>query len=204
MKLTIVGTGYVGLVTGTGFANLGNQVTCLDIDADKIARLERGELTIYEPGLEEVFRRNRAGGRLEFATDTRRAVESAEIIFLCVGTPPDARQAADLSAVRAVAADIGRFMNGYKVVVNKSTVPVGTAEMVRHIIRDHQDEPVDFDVVANPEFLREGVAVKDFETPSGSSSARTVRGPRPSFRASTAPWRVPIDPSWSPTFPAPS
>jgi UDPglucose 6-dehydrogenase len=165
MKLTIVGTGYVGLVTGTGFANLGNRVTCLDIDADKIARLERGELTIYEPGLEEIFRRNRAGGRLEFTTDTRRAVESAEIIFLCVGTPPDARQAADLSAVRAVAADIGRFMNGYKVVVNKSTVPVGTAEMVRHIIRDHQDEPVDFDVVANPEFLREGVAVKDFENP---------------------------------------
>ncbi|HDI61114.1 MAG TPA: UDP-glucose/GDP-mannose dehydrogenase family protein [Desulfobacteraceae bacterium] len=165
MKLTIVGTGYVGLVTGTGFANLGNQVTCLDIDADKIARLERGELTIYEPGLEEIFRRNRAGGRLAFTTDARRAVESAEIIFLCVGTPPDARQAADLTAVRSVAAEIGRFMNGYKVVVNKSTVPVGTAEMVRQLIRDHQNEPIDFDVVANPEFLREGVAVKDFENP---------------------------------------
>ncbi|MDD2603313.1 MAG: UDP-glucose/GDP-mannose dehydrogenase family protein [Desulfobacterales bacterium] len=165
MKLTIVGTGYVGLVSGTGFANLGNQVTCLDIDSDKIALLERGVLTIYEPGLEEIFRRNRAGGRLSFTTDTRQAVESAEIIFLCVGTPPDARQAADLTAVRAVAADIGRFMNGYKVVVNKSTAPVGTAQMVRRIIREHQDSPIDFDVVANPEFLREGVAVKDFENP---------------------------------------
>jgi UDPglucose 6-dehydrogenase len=165
MKLTIVGTGYVGLVTGTGFANLGNQVTCLDIDADKIERLERGELTIYEPGLEELFRRNRAGGRLTFTTDLRRAVESAEIIFLCVGTPPDARQAADLTAVRAVATDIGRFINGYKLVVNKSTVPVGTAEMVRRIIREHQPDPIDFDVVSNPEFLREGAAVKDFENP---------------------------------------
>jgi UDPglucose 6-dehydrogenase len=166
MKLTIVGTGYVGLVSGTGFANLGNQVTCLDIDEDKIKRLARGELTIYEPGLEELFRRNLAGGRLTFTTDARTAVENAEIIFLCVGTPPDARQAADLSAVQAVAADIGRFMNGYKVVVNKSTVPVGTAEMVRRIIRERQNEPIDFDVVANPEFLREGVAVKDFENPA--------------------------------------
>ncbi len=176
MKLTIVGTGYVGLVTGTGFANLGNQVTCLDIDADKIERLSRGELTIYEPGLEEIFKRNLAGGRLVFTTDTRQAVESAEIIFLCVGTPSDARQAADLTAVRAVAADIGCFINGYKVVVNKSTVPVGTAEMVREIIREHQKTDVAFDVVSNPEFLREGVAVKDFENPEriivGTDSAR--------------------------------
>lgn len=176
MKLTIVGTGYVGLVTGTGFANLGNQVACLDIDADKIARLQNGALTIYEPGLEEIFRRNLAGGRLAFTTDTREAVESADIVFLCVGTPPDARQAADLSAVRSVAADIGRYMDDYKIVVNKSTVPVGTAEMVREIIRAHQAREIPFDVVSNPEFLREGAAVKDFENPEriivGTDSAR--------------------------------
>ena len=176
MKLTIVGTGYVGLVTGTGFANLGHQVTGLDIDGDKIRRLAGGELTIYEPGLAEIFDRNLASGRLRFTTDTGEAVQEAEIIFLCVGTPSDPRQAADLTAVRAVAADIGRYMNDYKIVVNKSTVPVGTADMVRKIIGDHQARPIPFDVVANPEFLREGVAVKDFENPEriiiGTDSAR--------------------------------
>jgi UDPglucose 6-dehydrogenase len=165
MQLTIVGTGYVGLVSGTGFANLGHQVTCLDIDADKIRCLQAGKLMIYEPGLGELFTRNLGSGRLAFTTDTRSAVQGAEIIFLCVGTPADARQAADLSAVRAVAADIGRFMEDYTIVVNKSTVPVGTAEMVRATIAAHQARPVPFDVVANPEFLREGVAVKDFENP---------------------------------------
>ena len=176
MQLTIVGTGYVGLVTGTGFANLGHQVTCLDIDGDKIRRLAAGELTIYEPGLGEIFARNLASRRLVFTTDVKSAVQGGEIIFLCVGTPPDARQAADLTAVRAVAADIGRFMEDYKVVVNKSTVPVGTAEMMRSAIAGHQDHPIPFDVVANPEFLREGVAVKDFENPEriiiGTDSAR--------------------------------
>jgi UDPglucose 6-dehydrogenase len=165
MQLTIVGTGYVGLVSGTGFANLGHQVTGLDIDADKIRCLQAGKLMIYEPGLGELFTRNLGSGRLAFTTDTRSAVQGAEIIFLCVGTPADARQAADLSAVRAVAADIGRFMEDYTIVVNKSTVPVGTAEMVRATIAAHQARPVPFDVVANPEFLREGVAVKDFENP---------------------------------------
>ena len=165
MKLTIVGTGYVGLVTGTGFANLGHAVTCLDIDEEKIRRLTDGQLTIYEPGLGEIFGRNLASGRLVFTSDARKAVESGEIVFLCVGTPSDARQAADLTAVQAAAADIGRFMNDYKIVVNKSTVPVGTADMVRTIIAANQVRPIPFDVVANPEFLREGVAVKDFENP---------------------------------------
>jgi UDPglucose 6-dehydrogenase len=165
MKLTIVGTGYVGLVTGTGFANLGNDVTCLDIDQAKVDKLTGGELTIYEPGLDEIFQRNLKGGRLTFTTDAKGAIASAEIIFLCVGTPPDENHEADLSAVRAVARDIGRYMNGYKVVVNKSTVPVGTADMVRTIIEENQTESIPFDVVSNPEFLREGAAVKDFENP---------------------------------------
>lgn len=166
MKLTVVGTGYVGLVTGVGFANLGNDVICLDIDAAKIERLNGGQLTIYEPGLEELFRRNLAGGRLKFTTDQRLAVESSEIIFICVGTPADKDKAADLSAVDAVAAMVGKFINGYKVLVNKSTVPVGTAERVRAIVDQTQSGTIAFDVVSNPEFLREGAAVKDFENPN--------------------------------------
>ncbi|MBI9085517.1 MAG: UDP-glucose/GDP-mannose dehydrogenase family protein [Desulfobacterales bacterium] len=165
MKLTIVGTGYVGLVSGTGFANLGNDVICLDIDQAKVDRLAGGELTIYEPGLDELFQRNLKGGRLTFTTDAAAAIKASDIIFLCVGTPTNERQEADLTAVRAVAESIGRHMNGYKVVVNKSTVPVGTASMVRDIIRENQGEPIPFDVVSNPEFLREGAAVKDFENP---------------------------------------
>jgi len=166
MKLTVVGTGYVGLVTGVGFANLGNDVVCLDIDEDKIARLASGQLTIYEPGLEELFRRNLAGGRLHFTTDQRLAVESAEIIFICVGTPADTDRAADLSAVDAAARMVGTYINGYKILVNKSTVPVGTAERVRAIVARTQSAAIPFDVVSNPEFLREGAAVKDFENPN--------------------------------------
>lgn len=165
MKLTIVGTGYVGLVSGTGFANLGNDVICLDIDKGKVERLASGQLTIYEPGLDELFQRNIKGGRLRFTTDTAAAIKASDIIFLCVGTPTNERQEADLTAVRAVAQSIGRHMNAYKVVVNKSTVPVGTADMVRGIIGENQDAAIPFDVVSNPEFLREGAAVKDFENP---------------------------------------
>ena len=165
MKLTIVGTGYVGLVSGTGFANLGNDVICLDIDQAKVDQLAGGALTIYEPGLDELFQRNLKGGRLTFTTDAVAAIKASDIIFLCVGTPTNEQQEADLTAVRAVAESIGRHMNGYKVVVNKSTVPVGTADMVRDIIKENQSEPIPFDVVSNPEFLREGAAVKDFENP---------------------------------------
>ena len=177
MKLTVVGTGYVGLVTGTGFANLGNDVTCLDIDGGKIDRLSSGELTIYEPGLDEVFKRNLKSGRLVFTTDAAKAIQGAEIILICVGTPITTDHlGADLGAVKAVARDIGRYMDGYKVVVNKSTVPVGTAELVRTIIRENQPHEMEFDVVSNPEFLREGAAVKDFENPDriiiGTDSAR--------------------------------
>jgi len=165
MNLTIVGTGYVGLVAGTGFANLGNKVICLDNDDEKIASLLRGELTIYEPGLEEIFKRNLKSGRLLFTSDAKKAVCESDIIFICVGTPANYLQEADLTAVENVAALIGRFMNGYKVIVNKSTVPVGTADLVKNIIRANQVKAIEFDVVSNPEFLREGAAVKDFENP---------------------------------------
>lgn len=165
MKLTIAGTGYVGIVAGVGFANLGNDVICYDIDRKKIDRLAGGELTIYEPGLEEIYKRNLAGGRLKFITDTKEAVQLSEIIFICVDTPPNALNEADLTAVREVARDIGRHMNGYKIVANKSTVPVGTADLVKKIIKENQPEEIEFDVVSNPEFLREGAAVKDFENP---------------------------------------
>ncbi len=165
MKLTVIGTGYVGLVTGVGFSNLGNDVICLDVDQKKIDLLKKGQIPIYEPGLGEIFERNLKGGRLQFTTDAQKAVEQSEIIFVCVGTPPNDQQEADLTAVKSVAASIGRYMNDYKVVVNKSTVPVGTADVVKKIILDHQEKAVAVDVVSNPEFLREGAAVKDFENP---------------------------------------
>ena len=165
MKLAIMGTGYVGIVTGTGLANLGNDVICVDVDAEKIDRLAGGSLTIYEPGLEEIFRRNLKGGRLKFTIDTASAIQKSDLIFICVGTPSNHLQEADLTGVREVAAVIGRHMNGYKVIVNKSTVPVGTADLVREIVSKNQTAKIPFDVVSNPEFLREGVAVKDFENP---------------------------------------
>ncbi len=166
MNLTVVGTGYVGLVTGVGFANLGNSVICLDIDKEKIDTLENGQLTIYEPGLQELFNRNFKGGRLRFTTDVQAAILESDIIFICVGTPTNEREEADLTAVKEVAKAVGKFMNEYKVIVNKSTVPVGTADLVRKIILENQENTVEFDVVSNPEFLREGAAVKDFENPN--------------------------------------
>lgn len=176
MKLTVIGTGYVGLVTGVGFANLGNDVICLDVDQAKVNLLKNGKMPIYEPGLEEIFQRNLKGGRLKFTMDAKTAVTASEIIFVCVGTPANAQHEADLSAVVSVAATIGRHMDDYKVVVNKSTVPVGTADLVEKIIRENQEKPLDVDVISNPEFLREGAAVKDFENPDriiiGSDSER--------------------------------
>ncbi|MFC1857434.1 UDP-glucose dehydrogenase family protein [Thermodesulfobacteriota bacterium] len=165
MKLTIAGTGYVGLVTATGFANLGNDVICLDIDQTKIDMLENGVIPIYEPGLQEMFKGNLRGGRIKFTTDPAKAVQESDLIFICVGTPADENQEADLSAVVEVAKIIGQYMNDYKIVVNKSTVPVGTADIVKKIIKENQEKEIEFDVVSNPEFLREGAAVKDFENP---------------------------------------
>ena len=165
MKLTIIGSGYVGLVTGAGFANLGNDVICLDIDQAKIDQLSAGVMTIYEPGLEEIYQKILKTGRLTFTTDAIKAVQESDIIFICVGTPENEQQEADLTAVQAAAKTIGRYMNSYKIVANKSTVPVGTADLVKKIIDQNQQEKIEFDVVANPEFLREGAAVKDFENP---------------------------------------
>lgn len=165
MKLTIAGTGYVGLVTGTGFANLGNDVICFDIDRKKIDLLTDGVMPIYEPGLEEIYKRNLKTGRLKFTTDAKKAVQESEIIFICVNTPTNEHKEADLTAVKEVAKAIGQYMDDYKIVVNKSTVPVGTADLVEKIIKDNRQKKIKFDVVSNPEFLREGAAVKDFENP---------------------------------------
>ena len=165
MKLTIAGTGYVGLVTGTGFANLGNDVICFDIDRAKIDLMANGVMPIYEPGLEEIYKRNLKTKRLKFTTDALKAIQESEIIFICVNTPTNDHQEADLTAVKEVSKAIGRYMDDYKLIVNKSTVPVGTADLVQKIIKENQQKKIEFDVVSNPEFLREGAAVKDFENP---------------------------------------
>jgi UDPglucose 6-dehydrogenase len=164
MHIAVVGTGYVGLVTGTCFAETGNQVTCVDIDADKVRRLRAGEIPIFEPGLDLLFERNTSQGRLHFTTDLAEAVEKAEIIFLALPTPPGEDGSADLSYILGVAAQLGRLIRRYTVVVDKSTVPVGTSERVHAALAENLD-PGLFDVVSNPEFLREGVAVDDFMKP---------------------------------------
>ncbi|MBN2112199.1 UDP-glucose/GDP-mannose dehydrogenase family protein [Candidatus Woesearchaeota archaeon] len=162
MKVTIIGTGYVGLVVGACLADMGHEIMCLDIDKKKIDRLNKGEVPIYEPGLKSVIERNEADKRISFTTDKEKAINFAEIIFLAVGTPQAKDGKADLTYIKQAAADIGVHMHDYKVVVDKSTVPVGTAEIVRGIIKKNLKKPVEFDVVSNPEFLREGNAVKDF------------------------------------------
>ena len=163
MKITVVGTGYVGLVSGTCFAEAGNNVTCVDIDQKKVNKLSSGEITIYEPGLEKIFLRNINEERLKFTTKLEEAVEDAEIIFLALPTPPGADGSADLKYVLSVADHLGKILNGYKVIVNKSTVPVGTADKVSAAIA--KNYAGEYDVVSNPEFLREGVAVDDFMKP---------------------------------------
>ena len=161
MNICVVGTGYVGLVTGAVFADLGNDVVCVDNDQKKIEALRAGQMPIYEPGLEEMVVRNKDDGRLSFTTDLPGGVRQSDVIFIAVGTPPKDTGETDLSHVEAVATQIGRSMDRYKVVVNKSTVPVGTGEFVREVITRHQPRPTDFDVVSNPEFLREGSAIED-------------------------------------------
>jgi UDPglucose 6-dehydrogenase len=163
MKIAVVGTGYVGLVLGACLAENGNDVTCIDKDDDKVRKLRRGVMPIYEPGLEEMVRRNRAEKRLEFSKDLPRAVRAASIVFIAVGTPQHENGSADLTHVLAVAKDIARAMDGYKVIVDKSTVPVGTAARVREVVRRETTHP--FSVVSNPEFLKQGAAVEDFLKP---------------------------------------
>jgi UDPglucose 6-dehydrogenase len=163
MKIAVVGTGYVGLVTGTCFAETGNYVTCIDIDSKKVESLKKGKITIYEPGLEVLFERNRKEGRLTFTTELAEGIKGAEVIFLALPTPPGEDGSADLKYIIGVAQDLGRVMESYAVIVDKSTVPVGTAEKVSAKIAENAR--VEYDVVSNPEFLREGVAVDDFMKP---------------------------------------
>ena len=163
MRIGIVGTGYVGLVVGACFAETGNDVVCVDTDAAKVRALQRGKIPIYEPGLEELVRRNRVEKRLTFTTNLAQAVKRSEVLFIAVGTPMGDDGAADLQHVLVVARDIARAMNGYKVIVDKSTVPVGTAERVRDVVRRETTHP--FSVVSNPEFLKQGAAVDDFLKP---------------------------------------
>ena len=165
MKIAMVGTGYVGLVTGTCLANMGHEVTCVDIDEEKIRMLKKGKAPIYEPGLEELMKRNVFEERLSFTTSLAEAVRPTDVIFIAVGTPPTEEGEADLSAVFAVAKEIAKSADEHKVVVNKSTVPVGTAEKVKKIIKENIKEGIDFDVVSNPEFLKEGMAIQDFQVP---------------------------------------
>ena len=163
MKIAVVGTGYVGLVTGTCFAETGNYVTCIDIDETKVKKLSSGEITIYEPGLEKIFLRNLKEKRLHFTTDLAAGIKDAAIVFLALPTPPGEDGSADLKYILGVSEDLGKILNSYKVIVDKSTVPVGTAEKVHAAIAKNYDG--EFDVVSNPEFLREGVAVDDFMKP---------------------------------------
>jgi UDPglucose 6-dehydrogenase len=163
MRIAVIGTGYVGLVAGTCFAETGNTVICVDKDESKIKTLLEGELPIYEPGLKEMVQRNVAEDRLQFSTDLPAAVQSSLVCFIAVGTPPDEDGSSDLTHVLAVAEAIGKSMNGYKVIVDKSTVPVGTARKVAGVVGAFTEEP--FDVVSNPEFLKEGAAIEDFLKP---------------------------------------
>ncbi|TCJ17646.1 UDP-glucose/GDP-mannose dehydrogenase family protein [Flaviaesturariibacter flavus] len=163
MKIAVVGTGYVGLVTGTCFAETGNTVTCVDIDQEKVTKLQNGQITIYEPGLEKIFQRNLKEERLIFTTNLEDGIRDAEIVFLALPTPPGEDGSADLKYVLGVAGQIGTLLKDYKVIVNKSTVPVGTAQKVRDAIGENYKG--EYDVISNPEFLREGVAVEDFMKP---------------------------------------
>jgi UDPglucose 6-dehydrogenase len=181
MKLCFIGTGYVGLVAATCFAQMGNDVICVDVDEKKIERLNGGVIPIYEPGLEGMVRKNYADGRLQFTTDLEYGVKSSLFIFIAVGTPSDGNGAADLNNVLGVAEGIGRYMDGYRVIVNKSTVPVGTADKVKGVVGKKLAErglSVEFDVVSNPEFLKEGDAVNDFMKPDrvviGTDNVRTA------------------------------
>jgi len=181
MDICIVGTGYVGLVSAACFAEMGNRVHCVDVNPAVVKSLNQGEVHIYEPGLEELVRRNRDQGRLFFTTELKEALDNSLFVFICVGTPPGEDGRADLGFVRQVARDVGRDMQDYKIVVDKSTVPVGTADMVREIIRAELEKrglDLEFDVVSNPEFLKEGDAVSDFMKPDrvivGTDNIRTA------------------------------
>jgi len=178
MNICIIGTGYVGLVTGACLAEFGMNLVCVDNDLQKVALLRKGEISIYEPGLDDLVKKNMKEARLRFSSDLQEAVISSLVIFIAVGTPPREDGSADLSAVESVAKEIAQSMDGYKVIVVKSTVPVGTSRRLKHLIESHQSRPVPFDMVSNPEFLREGSAVQDFMRPDrvaiGAESEQSV------------------------------
>ncbi|MFQ6611972.1 MAG: UDP-glucose dehydrogenase family protein [Fidelibacterota bacterium] len=178
-KITMIGTGYVGLVTGAGISDFGHVVRCVDIDTEKIQMLQSGVIPIHEPGLKRLVQRNVAGGRLTFSTEVEQAIQSSEIIFIAVGTPPADNGEADLTAVKAVATIIGNNLNGFKIICTKSTVPIGTGKLISQIISSHKPPEGDFEYVSNPEFLREGAAVTDFTHPDrvviGASNDRAFR-----------------------------
>jgi UDPglucose 6-dehydrogenase len=192
MKVTIIGTGYVGLVTGTGFAEVGHQVICVDCAADKIKLLQSGGIPIYEPGLEELVKKNTAAGRLRFTTSTKEGVEKSDVVFIAVPTPPLPEGSVDLSFIEGVAREISASLTRYKIVVDKSTVPVKTGEKVAETIKRYSKSRVEFDVVSNPEFLREGFAVNDFLHPDrvviGTRSQRPVQAMKELY----APFQAPI------------
>lgn len=186
MHIAVIGSGYVGLVTGACFAEFGVDVTCVDVDKEKIARLSDGQIPIYEPGLEQLVAKNTQAGRLRFTTDSKAAIEQALVIFLAVGTPPKDDGSADLAYIESAARSVAEYMNGYKVIVTKSTVPVGTGEHLRSLIREHQKKPNNFGIVSNPEFLREGAAIDDFMRPDrvviGSSDEEAIAIMRDLYR----------------------
>lgn len=192
MKLTIIGTGYVGLVTGTCFAEVGHQVVCVDNDATKVAMLQAGGIPIFEPDLEELVRKNTGAGRLCFTSSTAEGVEKADVIFIAVPTPPLADGSVDLSFIEKVAREIAAAMTSYKIVVDKSTVPVKTGDKVAETIRRYCKARVEFDVVSNPEFLREGFAVQDLMKPDRVVVGVRSRRPVPAMREIYAPFNAPV------------
>jgi UDPglucose 6-dehydrogenase len=192
MKLTIIGTGYVGLVTGTCFAEVGHEVTCVDNDATKVNVLRAGGIPIYEPGLEELVKKNVASGRLSFTTSTAEGVERSDVIFIAVPTPPLPDGSVDMSFLEKVAREIAGALTSYKIVVDKSTVPVQTGDKVAETIKRYNKAHVDFDVVSNPEFLREGFAVEDLMHPDRVVVGVRSQRPVPALKEIYAPFKAPI------------
>src|SRR5215470_3152162 len=192
MKLTIIGTGYVGLVTGACFAEVGHQVICVDNDAAKVKVLQDGGIPIYEPGLEELVKKNVAARRLTFTTSTAEGVERSDIIFIAVPTPPQANGSVDLSFIEKVAREIAAALTSYKIVVDKSTVPVNTGDKVAETIKRYCKARVDFDVVSNPEFLREGFAVEDLMNPDRIVIGVRSQRPVPAMKEIYAPFKAPV------------
>ena len=192
MKLTIIGTGYVGLVTGTCFAEVGHQVVCVDNNEEKVKLLQSGGIPIYEPGLEELVKKNVAAQRLRFTASTREGVEKSDVIFIAVPTPPQADGSVDLSFIEGVAREIAGAMNSYKIVVDKSTVPVKTGDKVAETIKRYCKAKVEFDVVSNPEFLREGFAVQDLMKPDRIVIGTRSQRPVPAMKEVYTPFNAPI------------